>query len=76
VCGTLQIKVNSERCMSSVQELNEDYIEFSLSTQTRRVSKLSGLSYYTLVQSLINIVLLSITCLRFVQYFPIVQCLL
>jgi len=37
--GTLQIEVNSERCISSVQKLNEDSIEFSLSTQTGRVSK-------------------------------------
>jgi len=44
---TLQTKVNSERCISSVQELNKDSIELSLSTQTRRVSKLSRLSYYT-----------------------------
>jgi len=28
-------------CISSVQELNKDFIEFSLSTQTWRVIKLS-----------------------------------
>jgi len=32
VHGTLQIKINSEKYISSVQELNEDSIEFSLST--------------------------------------------
>jgi len=37
--GTLQIEVDSERCISSAQKLNEDSIKFSLSTQTRRVSK-------------------------------------
>jgi len=41
VHGTLQIEVNSERCISSVQELNKDSIKFSLSTWTRSVIKLS-----------------------------------
>jgi len=46
VCGTLQIKVNSGRYISSIQKLNENSIKFSLLTQIRRVFKLSRLSYY------------------------------
>jgi len=38
--------------MSSIQELNKDSNEFSLSTWTRSISKSSRLSYYIHVQIL------------------------
>jgi len=34
-------------CISNVQEITEDFIKFSLSTQTWREIKLSRLSHYT-----------------------------
>ena len=40
MCRTLQIRVNTETCISSVQQMNKNSIEFSLSTQTRSVIKL------------------------------------
>ena len=37
----LKTKIHSKRCISSIQKSNKNSIEFSLSTQMRRVSKLS-----------------------------------
>jgi len=45
-CGKIVHRPCSS-CISSVQEINENSIKFSLSTQTWRVIKLSRLSYYT-----------------------------
>jgi len=44
--GMLQIKVDSGKCISSVQELNENSIKFSLSTWIRSGIKSSSLSPY------------------------------
>ena len=44
-CGNIVHRPCS-RCISSVQEIEEDSIEFSLLTQTWRVIKLSRLSHY------------------------------
>ena len=46
-------------CISSVQVINKDSIEFSLSTQTWRVIKLSRLSYYTTIIYLVSIFIIS-----------------
>ena len=40
------IHIRCSSYISSVQEIDEDSIEFSLSTQIWRVIKLSGLSHY------------------------------
>jgi len=45
-CGKIVHRPCSS-CISSVQEINKDSIEFSLSTQTWRVIKSSRLSCYT-----------------------------
>ena len=42
--------LNTKMCISNVQQLNKNSIEFFLSTWTRRVSKSSRLSYYTVVR--------------------------
>ena len=46
-CGKIMDRPYSS-CISSVQEMNEDSIEFFLSTWTWRVIKFSGLSHYSL----------------------------
>jgi len=46
-------------CISSVQVINKDLIEFSLSTWTWRVIKLSRLSCYTTIIYLVSIFIMS-----------------
>jgi len=50
-CGKIVHRLCSS-CISSVQEIEKDFIEFSLLTRTWRVIKLFGLSCYSSAQTM------------------------